>query len=206
MHINFVISTRNKMKLQDLVRFEIGTLLSRLNEQAGSPCYSLYDQADLQADFETRTESTQGKQICTPDTPTLLQEDDVIFSLISGSAVQVCQARAGYAFSHNYARLCPSKELDKSFLVYLLNNDADIKRQLVASLQGSSVMKYSLNQLKNLQLSPLPTLSVQQAIGQVDRLQRRITMLKKRVADNEAQLTAYLLNNFQKQCKSNIKN
>ncbi len=33
------------MKSQDLVRFEIGTPLSRLNEQAGSPCYSLYDQA-----------------------------------------------------------------------------------------------------------------------------------------------------------------
>ncbi|WP_256594106.1 hypothetical protein [Avibacterium gallinarum] len=49
-------------------------------------------------------------------------------------------------------------------------------------------------------------MSVQQAIGQVDRLQRRITMLKKWVADNEAQLTAHLLNNFQKQCKSNIKN
>ncbi|MCW9732767.1 restriction endonuclease subunit S [Avibacterium sp. 20-15] len=193
------------MKLQHLVQFEMGALLSRLTEQPNSPCYSLYDQADLQADFERRTESTEGKQICTPDCPTLLQEGDIIFSLISGTAVQVCQTRAGYVFSHNYARLYPSKELDNAFLVYLLNNDVGIKRQLITSLQGSSVMKYSLNQLRNLQLSPLPPLEVQQAIGQVDRLQRRITMLKKRVAENEAMLTSYLLNNFQKQCKSNIK-
>lgn len=181
------------MKLKNLVHFELGTPLFRLNEQPSSPCYSLYDQADLQADFETRTESTQGKQICTSDNPTLVQEGDVIFSLISGTAAQICQSRVGYTFSHNYVLLHPIKNLDKSFLVYLLNNDKQIKRQLLSSLQGSSVMKYSLNQLKNLELPRLPTLATQKSIGRIDLLQRRLTFLKKKVIDQELLITSFQL-------------
>ncbi len=50
----------------------------------------------------------------------------------------VSSIREGYIISNNFVRLHPKIALDTNFLVYLLNQDSDIKRQFTMSLQGST--------------------------------------------------------------------
>lgn len=77
--------------------------------------------------------------------------------------------------------------------MYLLNQDSDIKRQFTMSLQGSTVRKYSVSQLRMLELGKLPPLEIQRCIGRVYQLERRLQMLKKRLASHETALRNYYL-------------
>lgn len=180
------------MNIQNFVQFKSGSPLFRIDDTPNARVYELYDQTDLAADFTVlfQQNNDKRKQVLTDDAVSLLAEGDVIFSLISGTAARVCAPHAGFLYSHNYVVITPNEELNADFLVYLLNQNQDIRRQFSASMQGSSVMKYTLRQLRALELKPLPPLAIQAAIGRLDRLMRRLAMLKKRVADNEQLLLA----------------
>lgn len=198
--ISFIISyhERERMKLSDIVDISSGVLLSRLKESTNlNHKYFVYDQADLQADLAGEY-SKKDDCLYTEQKVLTLKNGDIIFSLISGVATVVCDFRSGYIYSHNYAILTPIADVDVKFLVYLLNCDADLRRGLLSSTQGSMSMKYSINQLKNLDLKPLPQMQIQQKIGRVYFMLKRLEMLKKRVCEQESILTTKLLSKIAK--------
>lgn len=182
---------KNTILLGELAEFQSGTPQFRISEctDAHAPIYDYYSQSDLEADLWQHDTPTVGKQVRTTDTVSLTATNDVLFSLISGKAVQVQAIHAGRLYTQNYIKLTPKKELDTAYLIYLLNENADIARQFGLGLQGSQVLKYTIKQLKELALPPLPSLDVQRAIGEIYLNNQKLTTLKKRLADNEHRLT-----------------
>lgn len=115
----------------------------------------------------------------------ILINGDVIFSLITGNAAIVRKEHEGYLYTQNYVKLLPYDNIDAQFLVYLINENKAIKRQFTVGLQGSQVLKYTLKQLKELEVGKLPNIDRQKAIGQVYFKQLRLKALKKRAAELE---------------------
>ena len=66
-----------------------------------------------------------------------------------------------------------------------MNQDRKVRKQLRSGLQGSSVLKYTLKQLREIRLPSLPALEIQRGIGEVYLKQTRVEALKKRRAEEE---------------------
>ncbi|WP_231038240.1 hypothetical protein [Pectinatus frisingensis] len=108
-----------------------------------------------------------------------------MFSLITGKAAIVQLAHDGYLYTQNYIKLLPVSTIDAGFLVYLLNEDQSIRKQFFISLQGSQVLKYTLQQLKEIRIEKLPLLGRQRQIGELYLQQLHLTALKNRAAELE---------------------
>ena len=178
-------------KLSDLVMFVSGSPQFRIIESIDepSPSYYVYSQEDLLNDlsmFEMITE--ERKVMRTNDDVNTLSEGDVVFSLISGTASRVSRFREGYLYTQNYIKLLPLKNMDSKFLVYLLNENDFVKKQLRLGLQGSVVIKYTLKQLKEIQIPILPQLDRQKILGEIYFKQLRLQALKKRVIQYETEI------------------
>ena len=179
------------MKMTDLVSFKLGSPQFRIKETLAkeAPLYQMYSQLDLEEDLAGVVgDHQENKQVKTLDDVATLKANDLVFSLISGKAALVSSKHAGYLYTQNYLILEPDERLDAKFLLYLLNEDKDIARQLWLGLQGSMVLKYTVKQIKDLKLPKLPSLSKQAAIGQVYLKQKHLQAVKKRRADNELTL------------------
>lgn len=179
------------MKMTDLVSFKLGSPQFRIKETLAkeAPLYQMYSQLDLEEDLAgVVSDHQENKQVKTLDDVSTLKTNDLVFSLISGKAALVSPEHAGYLYTQNYLILEPDERLDDKFLLYLLNEDKDIARQLWLGLQGSMVLKYTVKQIKDLKLPKLPSLSKQAAIGQVYLKQKHLQAVKKRQADNELTL------------------
>lgn len=175
----------------DLVACQSGTPQFRITETTDptAPIYDYYTQSELEADFwQADSPNSTPKQVRTYDDVALTNRGDVLFSLISGKAVCVQAIHQGRLYTQNYIKLRPNNSLDGTYLVYLLNENADIARQFGTGLQGSQVLKYTIKQLKELLLPPLPPLNQQRAIGQIYLNAQKLTTLKKNLADNEHHL------------------
>lgn len=175
-------------ELTKYVEFVSGTPQSRIAESQTQEAtlYKLYGQGNL---IEGLTgilnEVADNKQIQTLDDVNTLYFGDVIYSLISGSASIVIAPHEGYLYTQNYIKLLPKAHLDSKFLVYLLNENKSIQRQLKMGLQGTTILKYTLKQLKELQLPKLPSLKEQVIIGEIYFKQLRKQALQERVAKLE---------------------
>ena len=179
------------MKMTDLVSFKLGSPQFRIKETLAkeAPLYQMYSQLDLEEDLAgVVSDHQENKQVKTLDDVSTLKTNDLVFSLISGKAALVSPEHAGYLYTQNYLILEPDESLDAKFLLYLLNEDKGIARQLWLGLQGSMVLKYTVKQIKDLKLPKLPSLSKQAAIGQVYLKQKHLQAVKKRRADNELTL------------------
>ena len=179
------------MKMTDLVSFKLGSPQFRIKETLAkeAPLYQMYSQLDLEEDLAgVVSDHQENKQVKTLDDVATLKANDLVFSLISGKAALVSPEHAGYLYTQNYLILEPDERLDAKFLLYLLNEDKGIARQLWLGLQGSMVLKYTVKQIKDLKLPKLPSLSKQVAIGQVYLKQKHLQAVKKRQADNELTL------------------
>lgn len=179
------------MKMTDLVSFKLGSPQFRIKETLAkeAPLYQMYSQLDLEEDLAgVVSDHQENKQVKTLDDVSTLKANDLVFSLISGKAALVSSKHAGYLYTQNYLILEPDERLDAKFLLYLLNEDKGIARQLWLGLQGSMVLKYTVKQVKDLKLPELPSLSKQAAIGQVYLKQKHLQAVKKRRADNELTL------------------
>lgn len=158
------------MKLEELALFTGGSLQVRLDTTGleDTKAYVLYNQQHHQLDgYEVIEETVDSRTVRTDREVTLLNEGDLLFSLLSGKAVLVRAEHAGFLYTQNYIKIDPIAKLDKAFLLYLINESSDIRRQFYQSLQGSEVLKYTVKQLKSLQLGPLPDLDMQVRLGQV---------------------------------------
>lgn len=178
-------------KLNSIVDFVSGTPQFRITESFDeqSPIYTFYSQTDLSEDLVgIRSEDSDKKRVRTMDDVNTLATGDVIFSLISGSAAVIREAHHGYLYTQNYVKLSPEEKIDRHFLVYLLNENSAIKKQLLIGLQGSQVLKYSLKQIKDLEIPTLPDFEKQKIIGEIYVKQLRVQALKNRAAKQETMI------------------
>lgn len=179
------------MKLADVVKLKVGSPQFRIKESLlrETPSYNIYSQNDLEEDLAgIKLTADQPRQIRTQEKVTILATNDVVFSLISGKAAIVTQQHHGYLYTQNYVVLRVNEQLDERYLVYLLNEDQIIAKQFWIGLQGSSVTKYTIKQLKELRLPKLPLIAQQATIGEIYVKQHHLQALKQRKAQNETLL------------------
>ena len=69
-----------------------------------------------------------------------------------------------------------------------MNESKAIRKQLMIGLQGSLVLKYTLTQLRDLEIKKIPSIDRQKIIGQVYFNQLRLKALRNRVAELEAKI------------------
>ena len=134
-------------KLGGLIDCVGGMPRSRIetNDDEDAPIYDVYSQTDLLADRSgVVTENIDSKKIRTKDNVDSLQEGDIVFSLISGNAAVVSKEHNAYLYPHNYIKLIPDENVNAKFLVYLLNEDKGIRKQLAMGTQGSQIIKYTI--------------------------------------------------------------
>ncbi|MBP2621989.1 restriction endonuclease subunit M [Streptococcus panodentis] len=177
-----------KIKLAELVRLKVGSPQFRIKENLNEDCitYRIYNQFDLEEDLTGKTtQQTESKQIRTSDSVSTLKTGDLVFSFISGTAAIVTRKHEGYLYTQNYAVLRPSGKLDPSYLLYLLNEDKSAKRQFLLSLQGSTVLKYTVKQVRDLILPIEENIERQRLIGEIYQKQLRLKVLRVERADRE---------------------
>lgn len=182
--------------LEEHVRFISGSPQFRITEttNASAPSYRIYSQTDLFDDLSgVKSNSLENKVIRTEEQVSTLFAGDIIFSLISGNACMVSKAHEGYLYTQNYIKMFIDASIDSRFLLYLLNEDTTVRQQLHVGLQGSITLKYTLKQLKAINLPSLPSLNKQKIIGNIYLNQLKIQALKRRVAEAESSLLLYRL-------------
>ncbi len=159
-------------KLFDCVNYEIGTPQFRIQEEismdSNVPTYIFYGQQEMESDLRGIVQkNTEAKTIRTRDKVSIIEEGDIIFSLISGKATIAKAAHQGYLLTQNFVKLIPNKKIDSAYLVYLLNENKMIKKQFASGMQGSIVLKYTVTQLRGLELPKLPSLEKQKLLGEL---------------------------------------
>lgn len=173
------------LHLYEIASIVSGTPQFRIVESLDStaPTYQIYSQSNLADDLAGVTShETNQKFVRTFDEVEITEEDNLLYSLISGKAARVGRSHEGFLLTQNYVMLKPKKQCDALFLIYLLNEDQQVKKQLHKGLQGSIVQKYTLKQLKSLILPQLPSLQKQRLIGETYANLLKLQVLKKRTA------------------------
>lgn len=184
------------IQLDAHVKFFSGVPQFRITEtqEKESVSYSIYNQNDLIDDLMgSKTEPLDNNKLYTNNKVDTLSKGDVVFSLISGMASMVREEHDGYLYTHNYVKMLVDDKIDAKFLVYLLNEDKEIKKQFQIGLQGSTILKYTVKQLKQLKLSYLPSFEKQKVIGEIYLKQLKVETLKHRVIKAEKELLFYKL-------------
>lgn len=174
--------------ISEIVELISGTPQFRIMEVSDSdaPVYAFYGQSEIEDDLISMdTHVGNKKQIKTFDTVNTVATGDVIFSLISGKAAIVQSAHSGYLFTQNYVKLVPSSKGYTKYLVYLINEDTDIRHQLQRGQQGSTTLKYTIRQLSGLVFPTPPSPERQEVIGGLYFNQLRLAALKGRAATTE---------------------
>lgn len=175
-------------KKKNAFRLIAGSPQFRLTEtrDPSAPIYRFYGQAELEQDLNRLVTKEQAtKMMRTNNQVNTLQENDLIFSLVSGKAAIVTASHVGYLFTQNYVKIVPPQTVAATYLVYVLNESSFIKRQLQIGLQGSMVMKYTIKQLRDLVLPSLPSLEKQRLIGDLYMKQLHVQALRYQVANLE---------------------
>ncbi|HBJ1651961.1 MULTISPECIES: restriction endonuclease subunit S [Clostridium] len=178
-------------KLSELVELVSGSPQFRITEvfDEKTPLFTYYSQTNLTDDLVGIISKTvDNKQVRTNDKLNTLCDGDVVFSLTTGIATIVRKEHEGYIYTQNYVKLVPSNKIDSKFLVYLINENKTIKKQFMLGLQGSQVLKYTLKQLKELEITKIPSIDKQEIIGQVYFNQLRLETLRNRAAEFETRI------------------
>lgn len=118
-----------------------------------------------------------------------LQPGDVVYSQSSQTASPVSDRHIGYVLSQNYLVLRPDKDLlDPNYLVFMINEEPWFRKELCSRFQGTALYRVSARDLESLEFPELPDLEIQKVIGQIYLDQKKLTALRKRVADNKEKL------------------
>lgn len=167
--------------IKTYLQIETGSPQFRINEVTtdDAPEYFVYSQQNLLDDLsQTKHPETNDKVIKTMDEVCLAKEGDVVYSLISGKAGIVNESHDGFLLTQNYIKLIPNNLINRKYLVYILNENREVKRQLFASSQGSIVIKLTLRQVRNLKLPVIADLNEQKLIGDIYLNQLRLENLQ----------------------------
>lgn len=175
-------------KLESVVDFVSGSPQFRIKEvfDNKAPLYTYYGQLDIEDDLVGIDSSiVDKKQVRTFDKVNTLCRSDIVFSLISGKSTIVSLNHHGYLYTQNYVKLVTNKNINSKYLVYLINEEKSIKQQFQIGLQGSKVLKYTLKQVKELELPDLVPIEKQCIIGELYFNQLRLRALRNRAANLE---------------------
>jgi restriction endonuclease S subunit len=173
------------VQMTEIAELNSGTPQFRIKESFNddAPTYFFFGQSEIEDDLTgIETHRNSRKQIRTYDNVGTLESGDLVFSLISGKATIVRRSHSGFLFTQNYVRLAPAPLIDAEYLVYMLNENPDIKRQLHSGQQGSVTLKFTIRQLSDLLFPIPPPMEKQRVIGELYFNQLRLAALKKRVA------------------------
>lgn len=184
--------------IKPAVKVISGTPQFRITEtlDGDAPTYCFYSQSDLEADLRNLPSAQHTrKTIKTFDKVITISAGEVVFSLLSGDASIVRIERSGYLLTQNYAKLIPLRNVDAHYLVYVLNEDRSVRRQLRMGRQGSATVKYTLAQLNSLNLPPFPSREKQGLIGRLYFNQLELEARKERASRLE---TAIVLETIRK--------
>ncbi|WP_040977794.1 restriction endonuclease subunit S [Oceanobacillus jeddahense] len=178
------------MKLEDIVTVKVGRNLSRENE-IYNQSLNIYTYEDLTDDlngfFLDLQESISNGNTNYKDNH-LSRVGEVVFSFVSSKAALVSDVNKGKVINQNFAKLIIKyKQLDCSYLCYVLNESNYMKKQMSISMQGSTVRKLTPAILKSLELK-LPTIEKQEMIGKAYLKLKKRQALAKKQADLEEQL------------------
>lgn len=174
------------VKVTEFITFESGSPQFRIKETVdkAAPLYFFYGQNELENDLsQIEMNQSETKSIQTFDPVLTVAEGDIVFSLMSGKAAIVGKNHAGFLITQNYLRLVVDTPVIPSYIVYLLNEDLSIKHQFQLSLQGSSTLKYTVKQVKELRLPALPTIERQSLIGKLYLKQLHLEALQKNLIE-----------------------
>lgn len=177
--------------ISEIVTLISGTPQFRIKEDFSdaAPTYFFYGQSEIEEDLiGVNAQTRLQKQVRTFDTVCTVAAGDVIFSLISGKAAIVQAGHSGYLLTQNYCKLVPSSAVDAKYLVYMLNENWEVRHQLQSGQQGSVTLKYTIKQLSTLMFPSLSPIEKQRIIGELYFSQLRIEALKKRVSTLETVL------------------
>lgn len=180
-------------RMKEIAELKSGMSQLRIRETFSdeAPVYFFYGQSEMENDLAGIGVSDSGhspKQIRTFDEVSILESGAVVFSLISGKATVVGVVHGGYIMTQNFVKLTPRPAVDPFYLAYLLNENADVKRQLLSGQQGSTTMRCTVRQLCDLAFPDLPSVEVQKVIGALYFNQLKLNALKKHQADLETAL------------------
>jgi len=179
------------MRMAEIAELNSGTPQFRIKESLDidAPVYFFFGQPEMETDLTgEENQSRNRKQIQTSDKVDTLKSGDLVFSLISGKATIVSSSHNGYLCTQNYVIIAPTPTIDKKYLVYMLNENADIKHQLETGQQGSVTLKFTIRQLSDLIFPFPPPIEKQRVIGKLYFNQLKLVTLKKRVTELETKL------------------
>lgn len=170
-------------KLKELVNLQAGSPQFRIKETSIGQTYYFYGQENLRADL-VGTEEKTTREITTNEEVCIIEEGDLVISLINPICAVVGKSQAGMLLTQNFVKLNPKYPVDKRYLAFLMNEDKSVRRQLISET-SSAVNKITINILGNIEIPELPNIEVQRIVGDVYMKQKRLTLLKKQESELE---------------------
>ena len=181
------------MKLEDYVSVRVGLNTSREKENHDLVAYDYEDLTnDLYGLFlDSKLDTINEKP--SVDNNYLSRAGEVVFSFISSKAGIVSDLNEGKIINQNFAKLViENEQLDRSYLCYLLNESASMKKKMAISMQGSTVRKLTPSILKELDID-LPGIEKQRIIGKAYLYLKKRQALAKKQAELEEKLLLEIL-------------
>jgi restriction endonuclease S subunit len=173
----------------------VGTPQSRLHDntkKGNAKLYVQYGQLEMDEDLVNSPYSNSNeKTILTTDKVDLVHTGDVIFGFVSGRATLVRPIHDNYLFTQNFVKLEPRFTIDPKYLVYLFNENQDLRNQLERRRHGTRVI--TMKQLRELELPELPPYERQKVIGELYFNQKQLDSLRHRVAELQDQYVMEIL-------------
>lgn len=145
-----------------------------------APIYFIYSADDLRNDLTGMVKDywlpdERVNNLRTYDDLEVLEPGNLVYSILSHSAALVSKAHAGFILTSNFVKLEPNSEIDKRYLMFLLNCDPDVRVSLLGELDGSYFKRVTIKSLGSLEIPDLPDIDTQQMIGYTYALQKQLT-------------------------------
>lgn len=121
------------------------------------------------------------------------QTGDVLVGLSSGNAMVIEKERAGKLVLSNFAviRIKDKKKLDPYYLCWMINENNDVKRQLLPLYQKTSrVVVIPISTFKDIEIECCP-IDKQVKIGRTYDLSRKLVRTKRRKVDTAKKIINY---------------
>ncbi|NMB32601.1 MAG: restriction endonuclease subunit S [Lactobacillus sp.] len=182
------------MKLEDYVSVRVGLNTSREKENHDLVAYDYEDLTnDLDGLFLDSKLDIINEKPSDDNNIHLSRAGEVVFSFISSKAGIVSDLNEGKIINQNFAKLIiVNEQLDRSYLCYLLNESASMKKKMAISMQGSTVRKLTPSILKELDID-LPGIEKQRIIGKAYLYLKKRQALAKKQAELEEKLLLEIL-------------
>lgn len=170
---------------QDLFTFETGSrpVIQDAGPGSGAPVYTYYGAAEMNRDLSCGVEEIEAKdqkQVRTFQELPLFRKGDIALSLTNPRAAVISDASDGMLHTSNYLKIIPSDRLDPAYFVFLINEDAEVRKILLRDREMSTIARASLQGVRELQKLKIPCLDEQKRIGEAYFSQLKLSALQKK--------------------------